>query len=230
LPDGTPNLGSTTGKGYWDPPHIESLAYPREAGGPQVDVPYQPWAKALLDYRFGSKKRWDPEGFCLPPGGPRQFATPYPIEIIQQPELKRIFILFEGGAHVWREIYMDGRPHPDKDHLFPTWFGHSVGHWEGDVLVVDSVGYNEGTYLDNAGNPHTDQLHVIERISRTDFNTLRYEYTIDDPGAYTKPWSNFFTVRWNANNEMLEYICQENNRLLEDIIDDHGNNLITIKH
>ena len=122
-------------------------------------------------------------------------ATPYPMEIIQLPEQKRIVMMFEGATHVWREIYMDGRPHPKGDELNPTYLGHSVGHWEGDTLVVDVVGFNESTWMDYFGHPHTDMLHVVEKFSRPNKNTLHYEATFDDPGAYTKP----FTVRWNIN-------------------------------
>ena len=111
------------------------------------------------------------------------------------PDKSRIFIVFEGGAHIWREIYMDGRPHPTGDALPLTWLGHSVGKWEGDTLVVDVVGFHEGTWLDYYGHPHTDQLHVVEKFSRPNKETLHYEALIDDPGAYTKP----FTVAWDIN-------------------------------
>ena len=91
-------------------------------------------------------------------------ATPYPMEIIQLPEQKRIIMIFEGATHIWREIYMDGRPHPQGDELNPTYLGHSVGRWEGDTLVVDVVGFNEQTWLDYFGHPHTDMLHVVEKV------------------------------------------------------------------
>jgi hypothetical protein len=139
-------------------------------------------------------------------------TTPYPMEIIQLPEQKRILMIYEGGAHVWRIIYMDGRKHPEGDALSLTWMGHSVGHWEGDTLVVDSVGFNEGTWIDMGGKPHTDLLHLVERFTRTDLYTLHYEATIDDPGAYTAPWNVRFDVTWDPNGEIQEYICQENNR------------------
>jgi hypothetical protein len=118
----------------------------------------------------------------MPPGGPRMFATPYPMEIIQSPETKRIWMVFEGGTHVWREIHMDGRAHPKNDTIKGlTWLGDSVGKWEGDTLVVDVVNFQEGTWLDYAGHPHTDQLHVVERFTRPNKGTLHYEALIDDP-------------------------------------------------
>ena len=138
-------------------------------------------------------------------------TTPYPMEILQLPEQKRILMIFEGGAHVWRIIYMDGRSHPEGDALNLTWMGHSVGHWEGDTLVVDTVGFNEGTWIDMGGKPHTDRLHLVERITRTDLYTLHYEATVDDPGAYTASWKVRFDITWDPNGEIQEYICQENN-------------------
>src|SRR6187399_1296783 len=152
-------------------------------------IPFQPWAAAVYDYNSKNESKYDPEGYCLPPGGPRLMATPYPAEIIQLPEQKRIIMIFEGATHIWREIFMDGREHPKGDALNPTYLGHSVGRWEGDTLVIDVVGFNEGTWIDYYGHPHTRLLHVVERIARPDKATLRYEATIDDPGAYTRPWT-----------------------------------------
>ena len=186
----------------------------------EPQVPFMPWSAAVYDYNSRNQSKYDPEGYCLPPGGPRLMATPYPMEIIQLPEQKRIIMIFEGGTHIWREIYMDGRPHPQGDALNPTYLGHSVGRWEGDTLVVDVVGFNEETWLDYYGHPHTDMLHVVEKFSRPDKNTLHYEATIDDPGAYTKPWTVAWNIPWRANAELTEYICQENNRYLERLTDD----------
>ena len=131
------------------------------------------------------------------------------------PELKTIFILNIAGPHSWRAIYMDGRPHPTGDDLRPTYLGHSVGHWEGDTLVIDSVGFNEKQWAGGGGFPSTQKLHLIEKISRPDLTTLSYEVTIDDPGAYTKPWSGKWTItaktasKWIPGGEMFEYICQD---------------------
>src|SRR4051812_31658949 len=185
-------------------------------------IPFQPWAAAVYDYNSKNDSKYDPEGFCLPPGGPRMFATPYPGEIIQLPEQKRVVMIFEGGGHIWREIYMDGRAHPTGDELNPTYIGHSVGHYEGDALVVDVVGFNENSWLDYFGHPHTDKMHVVERFTRPNKNTLHYEALIDDPGAYTKPFTVAWDVPWNATGELTEYICQENNRYLNRMTDDFG--------
>jgi hypothetical protein len=185
-------------------------------------VPFQPWAAALYDYNSRNQSKYDPEGYCLPPGGPRMMATPYPAEIIQLPQERRILMIFEGATHIWREIYMDGRPHPTGDALNPTYLGHSVGRWEGDTLVVDIVGFNENSWLDYFGHPHTSKLHVIERFTRPNKNLLRYEATVDDPGAYTRPFTMAWDIQWDNAGELQEYICQENNQYLNNLTDDFG--------
>jgi hypothetical protein len=139
--------------------------------------------------------------------------TPYGTEFIEVPEEKKIYRLGVGGPHTWRVIFMDGREHP-KD-LDPSYSGHSTGKWDGDTLVVDTIGFNEKFWLTREGIPSTSALHLIERFTRTDHDTLKYEVTIDDPGAYTKPWTGGWFIRWQAGEEMYEYICQENNRDIE---------------
>jgi len=188
----------------------------------EPQVPFMPWSAAMYDYISKNESKYDPEGFCLPPGGPRLMATPYPMEIVQLPEQKRILMIFEGATHIWREIYMDGRPHPQGDGLNPTYLGHSVGRWEGDTLVVDIVGFNEQTWIDYYGHPHTDMLHVIEKYSRPNKNVLHYEATFEDPGAYTKPFTVRWNINWNPTGELTEYICQENNKYLQRLTDDFG--------
>ena len=135
-------------------------------------------------------------------------ATPFPFQIFQLPD--RVLFLYEGGAHVWREIFTDGRPHPKDPN--PTFLGDSIGHWEGDTLVVDAIGFNDKTWLDQDGHPHTEALHVIERYTRTDEMTLRYEATIDDPDTYAAKWTTAYTIPWQPGAELSEYICQENNQ------------------
>ena len=111
-------------------------------------------------------------------------------------------------------LHGPGGPYPPRETLRPTFFGHSIGKWDGDTLVIDSIGFNEKQWL--AGSfPHTEQLHLTERISRPNLRTLTYEATIDDPGAYTKPWTVRWTINeksassWIAGGEMFEYICQD---------------------
>src|SRR5499425_2375414 len=235
LNDGTVNLGRSRGeKGVWGLPVIANFAQVaagapagfrgnlRSGAAAEPHIPFQPWAAAVYNYNSMNLSKFDPEGYCLPPGGPRLMATPFPMEVIQLPEEDRIVMIYEGGTHIWREIYMDGRPHPKGDDLNPTYLGHSVGRWEGDTLVVDVVGFNEQTWMDYFGHPHTDQLHVVEKFSRPTKNVLRYEATMDDPGAYTKPFTIRWTIPWTASGELTEYICQENNKYLQSLTDDFG--------
>jgi hypothetical protein len=217
LPDGHPDLGN--GKGSWNPRIIANIAGAGEnpARSPvekTVDVPFQPWAKKLYEQHLASLQKDDPEGRCLPPGIPRMMATPFPFQIFQLPD--RVLFVFEGGAHVWRAIFMDGRGHPSDPN--PSFLGDSIGRWDGDTLVVDVVGFNDQTWLDQDGHPHTESLHVIERYTRVDEMTLRYEATIDDPKAYTKAWTTSYTIPWSPGTELYEYICQENNQDLKHMV------------
>jgi len=217
LSDGKPNLG---GKGFWNLTRTFNMAEPNALLDPKDGNFHQPWAKAKADFNWRNDQKYDPEGYCLPPGGPRLMSLPYPMQFIMQPDLKRVVMLEEGGSHVFRIIHMDGRPHsPD---LKATFLGHAVGRWEGDTLIVDSVGYNEQTWLDPWGNPHTDKLHVIERFSRPNLATLHYEATIDDPGAYTRTWTTGWDILWTPNGELMEYICQENNKYTYGFTGDNG--------
>jgi hypothetical protein len=152
----------------------------------------------------------EPHTRCKPSGGPRQFATPYGVEIIDLPDLQRIFILDVGGPHTFRTIFMDGRSHP-KD-LVPSYYGHSIGRWEGDTLIVDTVGFNDKMWIDRGQAPHTEKLHLTEKFTRTDMNSMSYELTVDDPGAYTAVWSSTVqTMRFSPADELFEFICQDNN-------------------
>lgn len=207
FPDGHPNLGSTPEqKGYWE------LRPGGLAGGGTrpADVPFQPWAKAMYDYRR-THQLDSPLVACKPGGGPSFFNAPG-FEIVDVPEMKRIFILNIAGPHSWRVVYMDGRPHPKE--LRATFLGHSVGRWEGDTLVIDSVGFNEKSWIVGS-YPTTRQLHLTERITRPTLRTLSYEATIDDPGAYTKPWTQRWSITattsssWIAGGEIFEYICED---------------------
>jgi hypothetical protein len=108
-----------------------------------------------------------------------------------------------------RIVYMDGSPHPAE--LAPSYLGHSIGKWDSGTLVIDTLGFNERFWFDRWGLPHTHQLHLIERLTRLDQTTLKYEVTVDDPGAYTAPWTSGLLLRWNPSQELFEYVCQDNN-------------------
>ena len=203
-PDGKPILGAVPGQkpGRWN-------------GGPttlpqgQLDkVPFQPWAKAAYDQR--QIDQFEPHTRCKASGVSRQFSTPYGTEFVEIRDLQRLYIFDNGGPSSYRIIYLDGRQHP-KD-LVPSNYGHSIGRWEGDTLVVETVGLNEKFWIDTRGTPHTEKLKFTERFTRTDMNTLQYQATIDDPGAYTAPWTTqVFNMRFAANVDLFEYICQDNN-------------------
>jgi hypothetical protein len=185
-------------------------------------IPWMPWSAAVYDYNSANESKFDPEGYCLPPGGPRMMATPYPMEIIQLPEQQRIIMIFEGATHIWREIYMDGRGFPEGDALNPTYLGYSIGRWDADTLVVESRGFNENSWLDYFGHPHTDLMRVTERWTRPNKQTLHYEATVNDPGAYTRPFTIAWDIPWREGAELPEYICQENNQYLNRLTDDLG--------
>lgn len=208
-PDGHVALGSSPeAKGYWE-------VRPGLGGFPRPNtVPFQPWARAVYTYRQKTNGKDSPLVACKPATGSSFFNAPG-FDIVDVPELKSIFILNIAGPHSWRVIHMDGRPHPTA--LRPTFLGDSVGRWEGDTLVIDTVGLNEKQWP--AGSyPTTDQLHLTERISRPNLRSLTYEATIDDPGAYTAPWTVRWAINektassWIAGGEIFEYICEDAGR------------------
>jgi len=195
--DGKPDLS-----GAWAPNAIRQNVDMLATG---VDVPFQPWAVKLYNERKASNSKDDPEARCMPPGVPRMSTTPYPFRIVQTPQL--VIIVYEGGAHVWRQIFMDGRAHPKDPN--PSWLGDSIGHWDGDTLEIDTVGLNGRTWIDQSGLPTTEAMHVVERIRRVDYGHLEIEHTVDDPQAYQHPWK-FTTHPVMLKGDLMEYICQEN--------------------
>ena len=200
FPDGTIRLSSVPGaKGLW---------YGDFGGGRgEGPMPFQTWTAAVFEFR--RLNELEPHARCHPSGVVRQFQTPYGVDFVDIPETKIIYILDVGGPHTFRTIYMDGRPHPQIIH--PTAYGHSVGKWEGDTLVVDTIGFDEKFWLDRAGSPHTEKMHVTEKFTRTSMTAMRYEYTVDDPTAYTAPWTRVANIAYRQNDELFEYICQDNN-------------------
>jgi Family of unknown function (DUF6152) len=173
-------------------------------------APFKPWARGVYEFRQRTLLKDDPLGRCLPPGGPRQFQMPYGFQFIEQPELGRILVLHGGGNRNWRVINIDGRPPVPASEAVASYYGTSVGRWEGDTLVVDSVGFNEKFWMSAGGLPHTEALHLIERFSRPNLNTLRYEVTVDDPRTYTRRWTAGWTIQWVPDEELQEYFCEEN--------------------
>lgn len=204
-PDGHVNLGSdATHKGYWE-------VRPGLGGFRAADVPFQPWAKAVYDYRNATFTKDSPLVDCKAGPGPSFFNAPG-FEIVEVPEQKKVYMLDIAGPHSWRVIYMDRTEHPKN--LRPTFLGDSIGKWDGDTLVIDTVGFNEKMWAVGSF-PTTSQLHLTERISRPNLQTLSYQVTVDDPGAYTKPFTGGWTItqttasKWIPNGEMFEYICED---------------------
>jgi hypothetical protein len=207
--DGKPDL-----TGNWTPnairENVDLAGVLAAAGNP---IPMLPEAAKIHQERHDNLSKGDPESYCLPPGVPRMSTTPYPWTIVQTPQL--IVIVYEGGAHIWRKIFMDGRPHDPKVEF--TWLGDSIGHWEGDTLVVETVGQNDLTWLDEGGTPHSTDMKVTERIKRPDLGHLEIEHTIEDPKTFSKPWK-FTTHPSLLRGELIEYICQENNKDVQHMV------------
>jgi hypothetical protein len=162
-------------------------------------------AEAILVQQQYSPAK-DPGAKCLPSGWPRIMATPYPVEFIQTPTMTLMF--FEGGGYM-RRIWTDGRPHPED--MDPTWYGHSIGWWEGDTFVVDTVGTNDKNFISSAGEPKTEALHTVERWALLEGDRrLQLDITFEDPGVFTETWSSTRIFDKTAD-EIMEYFC-ENNR------------------
>jgi hypothetical protein len=214
-PTGRPDLTAPAPRGPDGRPLITGLWRPsgrvigdiRTGLKPGESVPFQPWAEALYKSRVANDAKDDPTSNCIVGGVPRSDFVPYPFKIVNTPGV--VLILYE-AIHSYRQIFTDGRPLP-KDPS-PAWFGYSIGRWEGDVFVVESSGFNDNVWLDNAGVPATEQLRVTERFIRRDFGHMDIEVTIDDPKAYTRPWVVRQPLDYQADNELIEYICNENNR------------------
>lgn len=169
-------------------------------------IPFQPWA---AEYARTHTPGSDPRARCLPSGVARANQNELS-KVVQTPAL--IVILYEGSPPGVRQIFMDGRKHPEAGTFEPSWLGHSIGHWEGRTLVVDTTGFNDRGWVDYRMTPQTEKLHVIERYTRPDLGHLNLEITVEDPGAYTRPWKiRRRMVLAPKTEEIQEYICNENN-------------------
>jgi len=208
--DGKPDLSGiwqVMNTAAWDiEDHGASLGVP--AGQGVVDggrLPYQPAAEAKRRENFASRRTADPETKCYQPGVPRITYMPYPFQIVQTPDY--IAILYE-YTHVARHIYVDGSPHP-KGPITSWIMGDSRAHWEGSTLVVDVIHFTDQTWLDRAGNFHSDALHVVERYTPTDRTHIQYDVTIEDPKVFTRPWTMRMVLyrRVEPNAQLLDYEC-----------------------
>ena len=225
-PDGTPNLSAPAPRtaagrpdlsGGWQPTAdpgdqaggVEGIVAPKYQLNVMRDlngaVPFQPWAAELFKQRQANKMRDNPMIQCLPAGVPRLNAYIHPYKIVQTPDL--LVVLYESQT-MFRQIFTDGRSHPSEPE--PSWLGYSTGKWDGDSLVVETIGFNDKTWLDGFGHPHSDAMKLTERFRRRDFGHMDVEITIDDPKAYTKPIRYLQPQVLQPDNELIEYICNEN--------------------
>lgn len=208
-PNSIPTSGLTTleaygeqRKGLWVPVYGTGQPFFRVE-----DVAFRPWAKGLFDDR--QVHDLEPHARCKASGAIRQFLTPYGVEIVEIDELDRLYIFDIGGPHSFREVFMDGRSHPAD--LDPTNYGHNIGWWEGDTLIIDSVGYNEDFWFERMGLPHTEAAHVTEYFRRPDADTLYYTFVMQDPNAYEAPVVGRLSLAWREGEELFEFICQQAN-------------------
>ena len=188
-----------------------SVGLPRQAGniadGMPGGLPYTPWAAALMKERAAIAGTQDPHSKCLPNSFPRAYALPHIQKFVQTPGLIAILDEFNAG---YRQIFTDARPLPEDPQ--PSWNGYSSGKWDGDTLVVQTIGYRDDLWLDMRGDPLTSAAKVTERFRRPDFGHLNIEVTVDDPKAYTKPWTVTVNQLITLDSEMIEFICAENEK------------------
>jgi hypothetical protein len=185
-------------------PDLSGVWFPGHELEPEVP-PFQPWAAAVAKERQ-SRIGDDPRARCLPTGVSRMHALDL-VKFVQTPGL--LLALIEGASPAVRQIFLDGRAHPAN--LQPTWMGHSIGRWEKDTLVIDTTGFNDKGWLEGF-RPQTEQLHVVERYRRIDRGRMSVEITVDDPGAYTRPWKIRRLLQLAQGEEIQEYICNENHK------------------
>jgi len=227
-PDGSPNLqapaprmanGKPDLSGVWEAD--KNRPCPKEGCADQqltnefvnlgLDIPgglpYQPWALALMKERKTKFGAQDPTARCLPLGLVKMLTAPFFRKIVQSPTL---MILLSERDTTFRQIFTDGRTLPEDPE--PSWNGFSAGHWEGGTLVVESVGFRDGTWLDRDGNPLTESAKITERYNRVNYGRLETELTVNDPKAYTKPWTVKLIHNISLNNDLLEYYCTDNDK------------------
>jgi hypothetical protein len=171
-------------------------------------LPFQPWAAALKKQRMADNSRDNPDAHCLPLGNLQLHTHPQPRKIVQTPDV--VVMLYEGNGGV-RQLFTDGRPLPTNDPQ-PWWFGYSTGRWAGDTLVVETTGFRDGGWLDVNGSPLTDRGRMTERYRRTSYGFMDVEVTVDDPKAYTRPWTVTIKQRLMPDDELIEFVCLENER------------------
>jgi hypothetical protein len=206
--DGKPNLSAPTPRTAEGKPDLSGMWRAKPATAGETDkamhsVKAQPWAQELSKKRKEDLGRENMGVLCLPFGPRADFA---PDKIVQTPGL--LMMLFTDLTY--RQVFLDGRPLPKDPN--PAWMGYSIGHWDGDTLVVESAGYNDRTWLDDDGHPHSEDLRITERYRRPDFGHLEIEKTLEDPKALAQKWVIPIKLEYDADTELLEYVCAENER------------------
>jgi len=185
-------------------PDLSGVWYAQRPVDPGKPEPL-PWVEALLRERAANNSKDAPGAHCLTRGVTAAGAL-FPYKLVQTPTL--LIMLFEDDIPSHRQVFLDGRGHPKDPN--PSWMGHSIGRWESDVLVIDTVGFNDRSWLDPQGHPHTEKMRVTERIRRPELGHLEIEFTIDDPGAYKKPWTIKRIADLDPGDEIGEYVCENN--------------------
>ena len=170
-------------------------------------LPYQPWAAALMKQRSADNSKDDPHARCLPDNPPRSWGLPHMTKAVHTP---RLLILLNEVNAMYRQVFIDGRPLPVDPN--PAWTGYSSARWDGDALVVQTIGFRDGLWLDMAGSPMTEAAKMTERIRRPDYGTLEVQITVDDPKAYTRPWTVEMNQKITLDTELIDEICLENEK------------------
>jgi hypothetical protein len=205
-PAAAPAPVAATGTGEGPPPGVRSIFFNVGGDLPDAVAPYQPWAKALMEKRRADNSKDNPDALCLPMGIMQMTSHPYPRKIVQTP--KEVLVIYEGSGTTVRELFMDGRALPPKD-VEPWWNGYTVARWEGDTLVAETTGLMDDGWLDVQGSPITNAGRLIERFRRPNYGTLQIEVTIDDPKAYTRPFTATVNYRLSTDTQLIEFVCIE---------------------
>ena len=226
MKDGKPDLTAKAPRTGWDTPDLSGIwenvrGAKSEPGKPPLAsfanigagfkdgaLPLQPWAAALLKERRAGNSKDNPDARCLPMGLMQFHEHPQPRKIVQTPDL--MLIIYEANSGI-RQIFLDGRKLPGME-VEPWWYGYSVGHWEGDTLVVETVRMKDLGWLDIWGSPITETGKIIERFKRTSYGSLEIAVTIDDPKAYTEPFTVGVVQRVMPNTDLIEFVCAENDK------------------
>ena len=232
LPDGKPNLAAPTPRsadghpdlaGLWEfgtggsSDYLAGVRIPPEildiAAGLKAPLPSRPWARDLRKAREADNGKDDPGGKCLPMGVLQEHTHPFPRKVVQVPGL---VVILNERSNDFRQIFTDGRPLPVDPQ--PSFNGYSSGKWDGDTLIVQTIGFREDTWADVAGNPITESAKVTERFRRPNYGSLEIEFTVDDPKAYTAPWTVKLQQHIKLDTDLLEYVCLENQKDLPHLV------------